>query len=140
MEHAGASMADKGTVSEALFAQLIMQQANMALMLMGKTAHPGSGKMEVDLDGARFFIDQLEMIETKTRGNLTSSEQGYLKETLMGLRMAYVEAVEEPGPASSPKPEAQAAPSESAANSPEIQTGSGDSGDDEHRKKFSKKY
>ncbi len=48
-----------------LFAQLVLQQANMAMMLMGKVAHPESGKVVQDVDAARLFIDQLEMLETK---------------------------------------------------------------------------
>ena len=44
-----------------LFAQLVLQQSNMAMMLMGKVAHPESGKVVQDVDAARLFIDQLEM-------------------------------------------------------------------------------
>jgi len=31
-------------LNSALFAQLVIQQANMAMMLMGKVAHPETGK------------------------------------------------------------------------------------------------
>ena len=51
-----------------LFAQLVMQQSNMAMMLLGKMAHPESGKVFQDVEAARLFIDQLEMLEVKTRG------------------------------------------------------------------------
>ena len=80
----------------ALFAQLVMQQANMAMMLLGKVAHPESGKTIKDIDAARLFIDQLEMLETKTKGNLSKDEAGLLKQSLMSLRLAFVEAVESP--------------------------------------------
>jgi len=130
MTESGNTMTGTAAESQGLFAQLVFQQANMAMMLLGRTAHPGSGEVNQDLDGARFFIDQLEMIENKTRGNLTASEQGYLKETLMSLRMAYVAAVESPEAGSSKKEAPPAAtPSEPAA-----------AGEEEHRKKFSKKY
>lgn len=121
----------------ALFAQLVMQQANMAMMLLGKVPHPESGQTVKDLEAARLFIDQLEMLESKTKGNLSKEEAGLLKQSLMSLRLAFVEAVESPPPqsqskASEPKPSATPDQTTAAAPSP--------AEDDEHRKKFSKKY
>src|SRR5215831_127203 len=80
-----------------LFAQLVMQQANMALMLLGKVAHPETGQIVKDMDAARFFIDQLEMLEAKTKGNLTREETALLKQSLMSLRLAFVDAVDSSG-------------------------------------------
>ena len=125
----------------ALFAQLVLQQTNMAMMLLGKIAHPESGQVYKDTDAARLFIDQLEMLETKTRGNLSNEEARLLKQSLMNLRMAFVEAVEEPretkSEAANPAAaEATGQGTESASNTPEP----GKPADDEHRKKFSKKY
>src|ERR1017187_8715899 len=50
-------------MKSALFAHMVMQQSSMAMMLLGKTAHPETGKIVRDLEGAKFFIDQLEMLE-----------------------------------------------------------------------------
>jgi hypothetical protein len=123
-------------MQSALFAQLVMQQSNMALMLLGKVPHPESGQAVKDLEAARLFIDQLEMLETKTKGNLTKEEAGLLKQSLMSLRLAFVEAVESPEPNKESKaaeaPNAQ--PNQNAAASPSP------AAEDEHRKKFSKKY
>src|SRR5215475_4943183 len=80
----------------ALFAHLVMQQSNMAMMLMGKTPHPQSGEAVRDLESAKLFIDLLEMLEAKTKGNLTKEEQSLLKQSLMAVRMGFVEAVESP--------------------------------------------
>src|ERR1035438_176157 len=82
----------------ALFAHMVMQQSSMAMMLLGKTAHPETGKIVRDLEGAKFFIDQLEMLEFKTKGNLNQEEAALLKQSLMSLRMAYVESVDSPSP------------------------------------------
>ena len=82
----------------ALFAQMVMQQSSMAMMLLGKTAHPETGKIVRDLEAARLFIDQLEMLEFKTKGNLNQEEAALLKQSLMSLRMAFVEAVDSPPP------------------------------------------
>jgi hypothetical protein len=40
------------------------------------------------------FIDQLEMIAFKTQGNLDKDEDNLLQQSLMNLRLAFVEAVE----------------------------------------------
>src|SRR5258706_7552237 len=80
----------------ALFAHLVMQQANMAMMLLGKVPHPETGQIIKDMEAAKLFIDQLEMLEAKTKGNLSKEEANLLKQNLMTLRLAYVEAVESP--------------------------------------------
>jgi hypothetical protein len=54
----------------AQFAGLVIQQTNLALMLLGKSPHPETQKTMLDLEGAKMFIDQLEMLEVKTQGNL----------------------------------------------------------------------
>lgn len=124
-----------------LFAQLILQQTNMAMMLLGKIAHPESGQVYKDVDAARLFIDQLEMLESKTRGNLTKDESGLLKQSLMNLRLAFVEAVESDEPAKPSAAPPQSKPAESGgASSGGMPGAEAGSAEDEHRKKFSKKY
>ena len=79
------------------------------------------------------FIDQLEMIEAKTKGNLSKEEDALLKHTLMTLRLSFVEAVEskEKQPAKNdPQPTPSATPAPEASSSTE----------EESKKKFSKKY
>jgi hypothetical protein len=122
--------------TSALFAQLILQQTNMSMMLLGKIAHPESGQVYKDVEAAQLFIDQLEMLETKTRGNLTSDESRLLKQSLMNLRLAYVEAVE-----SSAAPATQESSNPSSADAPPAATPPPPAAaDEESRKKFSKKY
>lgn len=111
----------------ALFAQLVMQQANMAFMLLGKVPHPESGQTVRDLEAAQLFISQLEMLEAKTKGNLNAAETGLLQQSLMSLRLAFVEAVNEP--AATPA-ENKTAPAEAADAAKS----------DEAGKRFSKTY
>lgn len=124
-----------------LFSHLVMQQSNMAMMLLGKVAHPETGQVVRDLEAARLFIDQLEMLEAKTKGNLTKEESGLLKQSLMALRLAFVEAVETPAPAQ-PQPQSPAsAATEPAAATPSPGAPTSPEGtDSEHRVKFTKKY
>jgi hypothetical protein len=127
----------------ALFAQMVMQQSSMAMMLLGKTAHPETGEIIRDLEAARLFIDQLEMLEYKTKGNLTQEEAALLQQSLMSLRMAFVEAVDSPPAKTESKPDHGSAPSglgpapEPAKAEPAPAAGPTE---DEPRKKFTKKY
>jgi Domain of unknown function (DUF1844) len=132
---AGTGDTGPGEGHSALFAQLVLQQANMAMLLLGKIPHPETGQMTRDLQAAKLFIDQLEMLQVKTKGNLSRQEANLLQQSLTTLRLSFVEAVDTPAPAaaepSAPRPEATA--NISPAGSPAIET-------EEHRKKFSKKY
>ena len=67
-------------IMSALFAHMVIQNTNMALMLLGQVPHPESGERLHDVEAARMFIDQLEMLEVKTKGNLTREEEKLLKE------------------------------------------------------------
>ena len=141
-DSAAAPMDHKEIVS-AMFASLVMQQTNMASIFLGLTPHPQTGEVTQDLEHARYFIDQLEMLEAKTKGNLDKLEEGLLKQSLTSLRLAFVEAVSKPAsPAAadekSAPPAAAAKPAEAPA-APTGATGAAPAPEDS-RKKFSKKY
>src|SRR5436309_11731921 len=74
------------------FIEFVVMHAQNAAFFLGQTPNPKSGEPEVNLDLARMFIDQLAMIQEKTRGNLTNEETTVLRNTLSNLQMAYVEA------------------------------------------------
>jgi len=124
-----------------LFAQMVMQQSNMAMMFMGKVAHPESGKVVQDMEAARLVIDQLEMLEAKTRGHLTKEEAALLKQTLMSLRLTFVDAIE---PSSSgekeSEPESSATTPATKPSEPSVTPGAPAGEEEESRKKFTKKY
>ena len=134
-------------IMAALFANMVIQQTNMAMMLLGKAPHPETGQFMLDLDAARMFIDQLEMIEAKTKGNLSKQEEGLLKQALAALHMSFVEAVDGSGkPAAPSAPDAEApAPSTAAPEaetkpSPPPPAAETPAAAEESRKKFTKKY
>ena len=125
----------------ALFAQMVMQQSSMAMMLLGKTAHPQTGEIIRDLEAARLFIDQLEMLEYKTKGNRTQEETALLQQSLMSLRMAFVEAVDSPSAQAESKRNQSSAPSEPTASPAQAEPApAANSAESELRKKFTKKY
>jgi hypothetical protein len=127
----------------ALFAHLVMQQSSMAMMLLGKTAHPETGQIACDLEAARLFIDLLEMLQFKTSGNLNPEEAALLKQSLMSLRMAFVEAVDSPPTKTEPQPDHGAPPAGSAPAPDPAKaepTSPAAPSEEEHHKKFTKKY
>jgi hypothetical protein len=124
----------------ALFANLVIQQTNMALMFLGQVPNPETGERVQNFDAARMFIDQLEMLEVKTKGNLDKQETQLLTQSLTTLRLAFVEAIES-GPDKAPA-SATPPPGQQTAPAPEAKPSTPDMAavEEEHRKKFSKKY
>ena len=124
------------------FIEFVMMHAQNAALFLGQIPNPKTGESEINLDLARMFIDQLEMIQEKTRGNLTNEEAMVLRNALSNLQMAFVEASGAAGPQRSPQPE----PPPSAAEQPT--SGAPDQAppiassepEPESRKKFTKSY
>src|ERR671923_1223457 len=73
------------------FIEFVMMHAQNAALFLGQIPNPKTGEGEVNLELAKMFIDQLAMIQEKTRGNLTTDESTVLKNTLSNLQMIYVE-------------------------------------------------
>jgi Domain of unknown function (DUF1844) len=129
------------------FIEFVLMQAQNAAFVLGQIPHPQTGKAEVNLDLARLLIDQLAMIQEKTKGNLNNDEAHILANTLSNLQMAYVEAVREqrsgrktdvPAPktdASAPKAEP---PPESKIETPAAESPA--TSESEGKKKFVKSY
>jgi hypothetical protein len=135
----GLAQASPEDIRAALFANLVIQQTNTALILLGRVPNPETGERMQDLEAARLFIDQLEMLEFKTKGNLTSQEEQLLKQSLTSLRMAFVEAVESPTPKGQPSAAQKGQPTSPSGSDQAAPSGSIPA-EEEHRKKFSKKY
>ena len=131
------------------FIEFVMMQAQNAALFLGQIPNPQTGQGEVNLDVARMFIDQLAMIQEKTRGNLSSEEAGVLRNTLANLQMAFVEVSQQQGgggtavrqqpapaaatPPSSEAPQQTEPPASEPASAPPVVEA-------ESRKKFTKSY
>ena len=124
------------------FIEFVMMHAQNAALFLGQIPNPKTGEGEVNLELAKMFIDQLAMIQEKTRGNLTNEETTVLRNTLSNLQMVYVEVsqhiakggAQPKAPAPEPKPETSTTKSEASAP---IEA-SGEAG--ESKKKFTKSY
>ena len=80
----------EASMPPASFQFLITSLASQALMCLGQIPDPFENKTVVRVDVARHYIDLLEVLEEKTRGNLTEEENGELQGILHQLRMLYV--------------------------------------------------
>jgi hypothetical protein len=73
---------------------LVNMLTTQALFAMGVLRVDGHDDREPDLEMARYNIDMLEVLEEKTKGNLTDQEAQVLKNTLSELRMGFVQIAE----------------------------------------------
>ncbi len=64
-----------------------------AMIFMGEMPNPLTNETKVELDRARYLIETIAMINSKTRGNLTTEEQKLIDDILYGLRLKYAEKV-----------------------------------------------
>src|ERR1700759_3862278 len=84
--------------------EFVMMQAQNAALFLGQHPNPQTGKGEANLELARMFIDQLGMIQEKTRGNLSNEEAAVLRNAISNLQMVFVEVSQEAGGAPSSAP------------------------------------
>jgi hypothetical protein len=87
---------------------------------------------------AQMFIDQLEMLEAKTKNNLSKQEASLLRQSLTSVRLAFVETVNEQGDEpqrrrDTESTEVRRQPAESAEAATAAEP-------EDTRKKFTKKY
>lgn len=85
--------------SDALFLGLVASLHSTGMVQLGKIANPITGKAERDLDAVRQTIDLLEMIQVKTRGNLSEDEIRFIEHALYELRMNFIEESRNPSSA-----------------------------------------
>jgi hypothetical protein len=120
------------------FVELVMMQAQQAAMFLGQMPGPDGSEPQVNLEYAKLFIDQLEMLQEKTRGNLSNEEMQVLTGVLSDLRLTFVKASSGAAPQaqtqSAPEPVQQEPPTSSTEQPIESE---GDSGS---RKRFTKSY
>jgi len=136
------------------FVQFVMIQVQNIYYVLGRIASPDGRPIPPNLEAGKMLIDQLEMIQAKTQGNLSAQEGTILEDALKNVRLAFVETSggtpasmmpktpmsefpldeelpeDEPAPPVQEKPKV-AAPASAAASKPE---------ETESKKKFTKTY
>ena len=107
---AGPQAGPAGPLPKPSFAQFISGLATQVLISLGEVENPMTGRREADLAQAQHTIDLLQLLQEKTKGNLTPQEDNFLTNVLHDLRLRYVRAAgsEAPttaGPTSAPPTE-----------------------------------
>ena len=132
-----------GPGDDSLFNHLIVMLATSAMQHMGMVQQPDGSRTEVNLEGAQISIDLLDMLRTKTRGNLEAHEEKVITEALSSLQLLYVEATRQGAPGAEPAPPpADAGPGEATDADPVIspKPGDEDGEDGDDKVKFKKTY
>ncbi len=86
------------------FVMLVQQIATQALFHLGLVQDGSGMERPVDFEHATATIQQLEALEAKTKGNLTSEEEAVLRDTLQDVRLAFVEVSRRSGAPQEPAP------------------------------------
>lgn len=74
------------------FSTFVLSLGSTAMVNLGQVPAPGSDEPMKDLPAAKQMIDILGILQEKTRGNLTDSEQKLLDSLLYDLRVHWVDA------------------------------------------------
>ena len=74
----------------ASFEVLVSMLFTQAISLLGQMPDPASGESSINKPYAKHYIDTLEMLSEKTKGNLSDDESAMISEALHALRMTYV--------------------------------------------------
>jgi len=73
------------------FVTVLFSFVHTALIHLGDAPDPASKQKAENLDGAREMVDILELLQEKTKGNLTQQEDKYLESALFDLRMRFMQ-------------------------------------------------
>lgn len=83
----------RGALPPLDFTTFILSLSSSVLMNLGLVENPVTKKTEKELPVAKQTIDLIELMQEKTKGNLSEDESGLLVNVLHELRMLYVKAV-----------------------------------------------
>jgi hypothetical protein len=74
----------------ASFEMLVTTFATEAMVALGQLPNPFTNEHSLNFDHAKYTIDMLQVLEDKTKGNLSIEEAALLESLLHQLRMAFV--------------------------------------------------
>ena len=96
---------EPSTKDEQLFIYLVGTFQSSAWVALGKAKNPMTDKIERNLDQASFYIDLLDMMQTKMKGNLTEYEEQVLINAISDLKLNYIEEQTKPDESCAPEQE-----------------------------------
>ena len=78
-------------VQETLFKGLVKSFVTNAKINLGMEKNPLTGKKSKNLNQAKQQINMLEMLQAKTKGNLSEKEQSFIDKKTSDLKKMYVQ-------------------------------------------------
>ncbi len=75
------------------FIQLIISLSMSCMQQLGKITNPLTGKVERNLEQAKYSIELLRMLQEKTEGNLSDEERTALENAVYESQMNYIDEV-----------------------------------------------
>ena len=91
-----------------LFMYLVGTFQSSAWIALGKMKNPMTDKIERNLDQASYYIDLLDMLQLKTKGNVSVYEEQMLINTVSELKMNFIDEQKNPNnPAESKEQESK---------------------------------
>ncbi len=79
--------------AEVNFSAIVQWLAMQTMVGLGGMKGPDGQDIPPNMEIAKHYIDMLEVLDTKTAGNLDTDEKRLLDTSLHQLRMAYVEVI-----------------------------------------------
>ena len=74
-----------------LFIHLVNTFVQSAWISLGKVKSPVSDTLERNLEQATYYIDLLDMLQTKMKGNLSEWEERYVIHSLSELKLNFID-------------------------------------------------
>ncbi len=81
----------ENNTQDPLFVHLVSTFTQSAWVSMGKIKNPVSEELERNLEQAGFYIDLLDMMQTKMEGNLSEWETQFLAHSVSELKLNFIE-------------------------------------------------
>jgi hypothetical protein len=106
-ERLAAESEKRGPLPEPNFAELLNLVVMQAMAGLGLLPGPAGERIPPNLEIAKHFIDMLQVLEDKTKSNLTPAEKTLLDQVLYEMRMSFVQVAggaAPPGASAAPPP------------------------------------
>ena len=87
---------DQPKKEDQLFIHLVNTFVQSAWISLGKVKNPVSDKIERNVEQATYYIDLLDMLQTKMKGNLSEWEEQYIIHNLSELKLNYIDEKKKP--------------------------------------------
>ena len=87
---------DQPKKEDQLFIHLVNTFVQSAWISLGKVKNPVSDKIERNVEQATYYIDLLDMLQTKMNGNLSEWEEQYIIHSLSELKLNYIDEKKKP--------------------------------------------